>query len=125
MRKKMHAAHPNRSGLFDVKHDPGGIVDVEFMVQFLILGHAHRYPVLTGNIGNLALLKLAAQLGLVAAAPANAAQGAYREYRRLQHAQRLQEARYARVPHDAVRMHTAAVRNLWHEVMAVAEPPPV
>src|SRR5256885_13424282 len=29
MRARMHAAHPNRSGLFDLKHDAGGVIDVE------------------------------------------------------------------------------------------------
>ena len=40
MREKMFEAHPNSSRLFDVKHDRGGIIDVEFIVQYLILGHA-------------------------------------------------------------------------------------
>ena len=120
MRDKMHSAHPNTSGLFDVKHGRGGIVDVEFMVQYLVLGHAHAHPALTGNIGNLALLKLAAQLGLIANAPATAVHAAYREFRRLQHALRLQELRYARVPHESVRQHTAAVRSLWQTLIASA-----
>ena len=120
MRDKMHSAHPNTSGLFDVKHGRGGIVDVEFMVQYLVLGHAHAHPALTGNIGNLALLKLAAQLGLIANAPATAVHAAYREFRRLQHALRLQEVRYARVPHESVRQHTAAVRSLWQTLIASA-----
>ena len=117
MREKMHAAHPNRSGLFDVKHDRGGIVDVEFIVQYLVLGHAHQHAALTGNIGNLALLKLAAQLGLIADAPATAAHAAYREFRQLQHALRLQGEHYARVPPDAVSGHAAAVSDLWQQVM--------
>ena len=58
MRSRMLAGHPNASGLFDIKHDRGGIVDVEFIVQYLVLGFAHRHPELTGNIGNLALLRL-------------------------------------------------------------------
>ncbi|MGH8756231.1 MAG: bifunctional [glutamate--ammonia ligase]-adenylyl-L-tyrosine phosphorylase/[glutamate--ammonia-ligase] adenylyltransferase, partial [Burkholderiales bacterium] len=67
MRGKMLEAHPNESGLFDLKHDRGGIIDVEFIVQFLVLGYAHANPVLTGNIGNLALLKLVAELKLLPA----------------------------------------------------------
>ena len=67
MRAKLHAAHPNRSGLFDVKHDSGGMIDVEFAVQFLVLGHAHEHPQLTGNLGNIALLGIAAGLGLISA----------------------------------------------------------
>ena len=118
MRKKMQAGHPNKSGLFDLKHGHGGIVDIEFMVQYLVLGHAHCHPALTGNIGNLALLKLATQLGLLEAAAATAAHAAYREYRRLQHALRLRGERYARVPWPSVEAHTLAVRALWQQVMA-------
>ena len=120
MRDKMHAAHPNRGELFDVKHDRGGIVDVEFMVQYLVLGHAHRHEALTGNIGNLALLKLAAALGLIDGASADAAHAAYRAFRRLQHTLRLQGEGYARVPAPSVAAHAAAVRALWKTVMETA-----
>ncbi len=69
MRDKLHAAHPNKSGLFDLKHDRGGMIDIEFMVQFLVLAHAHRYEELTRNLGNIALLGIAAKLGLIPAGP--------------------------------------------------------
>ena len=62
MRTRMQAAHPNRTELFDVKHDPGGMVDVEFAVQFLVLAHSDAHPDLTRNAGNIALLALAAAL---------------------------------------------------------------
>ncbi|MBC7501043.1 MAG: bifunctional [glutamate--ammonia ligase]-adenylyl-L-tyrosine phosphorylase/[glutamate--ammonia-ligase] adenylyltransferase, partial [Herminiimonas sp.] len=65
MRKKMADAHPNRSAFFDLKHDAGGMIDIEFMVQFLVLRHAAEHPQLVPNTGNIALLKLAGQLGLV------------------------------------------------------------
>ncbi|TAK42358.1 MAG: bifunctional [glutamate--ammonia ligase]-adenylyl-L-tyrosine phosphorylase/[glutamate--ammonia-ligase] adenylyltransferase [Betaproteobacteria bacterium] len=113
MRAKMHAAHPNKSGLFDVKHDAGGMIDVEFIVQFLVLAHAHRYPVLCGNLGNIALLRIAADLGLIPSDLAEASRNAYREFRRLQHALRLNGAQYARVPLEQVAAHANAVRGLW------------
>ncbi|MBI3526541.1 MAG: bifunctional [glutamate--ammonia ligase]-adenylyl-L-tyrosine phosphorylase/[glutamate--ammonia-ligase] adenylyltransferase [Betaproteobacteria bacterium] len=116
MRDKMRDAHPNGSGLFDLKHDRGGIVDVEFVVQFLVLGHAHRHAGLTGNIGNLALLKLAAGLGLLPDDLASGAHAAYREFRRLQHAMRLQGERYARVDPAGVAEHVQAVLHLWEWV---------
>ncbi len=97
MRQKMLDAHPNRSQLFDLKHDRGGIIDVEFIVQYLVLGHAHAQEELTGNIGNLALLKLAARLGLVGEPSAQAAHDAYRRFRQLQHSLRLQGEPYARI----------------------------
>jgi [glutamine synthetase] adenylyltransferase / [glutamine synthetase]-adenylyl-L-tyrosine phosphorylase len=113
MREKMHAAHPNKSGLFDVKHDPGGMIDVEFAVQYLVLANAHRFPDLTGNLGNIALLKMAAGHGLVAPELAERCRDAYREFRRLQHSLRLNDAKYARVPAAQVEPHLAAVRELW------------
>ncbi|HET7197898.1 MAG TPA: bifunctional [glutamate--ammonia ligase]-adenylyl-L-tyrosine phosphorylase/[glutamate--ammonia-ligase] adenylyltransferase [Burkholderiales bacterium] len=113
MREKLHAAHPNRSGLFDVKHDTGGMIDIEFSVQFLVLAHAARFAGLTRNLGNIALLGMAGELGLIDRALAARCQAAYREYRRRQHALRLNGAAYARVPPAEVAAHVAAVGELW------------
>ncbi len=119
MRQKMRAGHPNDSGLFDLKHDAGGLVDVEFTVQYLILAHAATHPELTANSGNIALLGLAGQLGLVPAALAEAAADAYRELRRRQHEIRLQGVEPARVTTETVAAAAAAVRQLWQAVFAV------
>ncbi len=117
MRKKMHAAHPNDSGLFDVKHDRGGMIDIEFAVQFLVLGFSRRFSSLTGNLGNIALLQIASDLNLIDKQNAESARIAYREYRRLQHSLRLNGAKYARVPPEQVAAHVAAVRALWTAVL--------
>jgi len=119
MREKLHAAHPNRSGLFDLKHDRGGMIDIEFAVQCLVLGHSHRHPDLTGNLGNIALLRMAAGHGLLGADLAERCREAYRDFRRLQHTLRLNGAQYARVPREQVAAHADAVRELWRAVMEV------
>ena len=116
MRAKMLEAHPNRSGLFDLKHDRGGLVDVEFIVQFLVLGHACEHAELTGNIGNLALLKRSASLGLISEPLALGAFEAYREFRRQQHMLRLQGEKFARVPRESVSPAVDAVLALWKSV---------
>jgi glutamate-ammonia-ligase adenylyltransferase len=113
MREKMHAAHPNKSGLFDVKHDRGGMIDIEFAVQYLVLAHSHEHASFTQNLGNIALLAMAAEQGLVPAALAERCRDAYREFRRLQHALRLSGAQYARVPTEKTAAHAEAVRELW------------
>jgi glutamate-ammonia-ligase adenylyltransferase len=118
MREKMHAAHPNKSGLFDVKHDRGGMIDIEFAVQYLVLGFAAKFPDLTGNLGNIALLKMSAEHGLVPMDLAEKARSAYREYRRLQHALRLNGAQYARVPRDQVSAEMRSVLELWKTVLS-------
>ena len=113
MRERLHAAHPNPSGLFDVKHDGGGMIDLEFFVQFLVLAHAARHAELAGNPGNIALLGIASRLGLIPADLAERCREAYRELRRVQHALRLDGAQFARVPQAQVAAQASAVRALW------------
>jgi glutamate-ammonia-ligase adenylyltransferase len=119
MRQKMVDAHgtkgEQRETVFDLKHDPGGLVDVEFVVQYLVLGHSHQHAELTGNLGNIALLKIAADLGLIPPDLAETVRNAYRDYRRMQHELRLNAAR-ARVAPDLVQRRVDAVRELWRVV---------
>jgi glutamate-ammonia-ligase adenylyltransferase len=122
MRRRMLEGHPNRSGLFDLKHDRGGMVDVEFIVQFLVLAHAHRQRQLLGNLGNIALLRIAGELGLIDAAAAAEVGAAYRRYRKLQHGLRLNNEPYARVPADEVAGEIAAVKALWRAVFGTDSP---
>ena len=116
MREKILAAHPNKSGHFDLKHDRGGMIDIEFAIQYLVLAHSLRHAELTRNLGNIALLGIASSLGLIPDALAEASRNAYREFRRLQHGLRLNGARFARVPPEQVSGHARAVRELWQEV---------
>ena len=112
MRKRMHEAYPNRSTLFDLKQDSGGMIDIEFIVQYLVLRYAAMYPQLTANAGNIALLHRSAELGLIDADLAAGVAEAYRTMRRLQHQLRLQ-GREARVEPSAVRDNAARVERLW------------
>jgi [glutamine synthetase] adenylyltransferase / [glutamine synthetase]-adenylyl-L-tyrosine phosphorylase len=92
MREK--CAPPTRCGagdVFDIKHSAGGMVDVEFVVQYLVLAHAARHPQLVDNVGNIALLERAEQAGLLPAGLGQAPPSAYRELRRTQHRARLNE----------------------------------
>ncbi|KZE31244.1 bifunctional [glutamate--ammonia ligase]-adenylyl-L-tyrosine phosphorylase/[glutamate--ammonia-ligase] adenylyltransferase [Crenobacter luteus] len=99
----------------DVKNARGGIVDVEFIVQYLILAHAHALPELTRNAGNIALLAVAAEDGLIDKELAETARAAYRLYRRRQHAVRLDEIRTVEVDDELV-AHYRAVCRLWEAV---------
>jgi glutamate-ammonia-ligase adenylyltransferase len=113
MRQKMHDGHPNKSGLFDIKHDAGGLVDVEFAMQYLVLANAAQHPEMTANIGNIALLKRAGELGLLPLEIALAAADAYRELRRRQHAVKLQGGEHARAEHGGLGQEIQAVKALW------------
>ncbi|MBI5785162.1 MAG: bifunctional [glutamate--ammonia ligase]-adenylyl-L-tyrosine phosphorylase/[glutamate--ammonia-ligase] adenylyltransferase [Rhodocyclales bacterium] len=116
MRKKMLDAHATkldeRDTVFDLKHDPGGLIDVEFAVQYLVLGYSWQYCELTENKGNIALLAMAARRGLIPVDLADAVRDAYRDYRRMQHALRLNDQK-SRVAKADVADRVAAVRKLW------------
>jgi glutamate-ammonia-ligase adenylyltransferase len=124
MRQQMADGHPNRSDLFDLKHDRGGMIDIEFIVQYLVLAHANRYPQLTGNLGNIALLKMAGELGLIPLDTAMTVRDGYREYRRLQHAERLNGAPYARVGREPLAPRIEATLDLWKTVFASSSSSP-
>jgi len=114
MRQRMRDAHPAHGPRFDLKHDEGGMIDIEFIVQYLVLRHAAAYPQLTVNVGNIALLKLCGSLGLIDAQLADGAAAAYRALRRLQHQVRLQGQDNARVERGLVAAHADVVMRLWH-----------
>ncbi|MGB6006819.1 bifunctional [glutamate--ammonia ligase]-adenylyl-L-tyrosine phosphorylase/[glutamate--ammonia-ligase] adenylyltransferase [Castellaniella sp.] len=120
MRDKISQGHPNRSGDFDLKHDRGGMVDIEFITQFLVLSQSGAHPELLGNLGNIALLGLAAQAGLIPGLLAADVADAYRVFRRRQHALRLQGAEKARVPPAECVRERDAVRELWGLVLEAA-----
>lgn len=91
MREKLRAARNVRAGFFDMKHSPGGMVDAEFALQYLILAHSGQHPELLANAGNIALLQRAESFGLLPADVGRQAADAYRELRRVQHRARLNE----------------------------------
>ena len=97
MRRKVHAGHPNVSGKFDLKHDSGGMVDIEFIVQFLVLAYSHQYEKLVKNLGNIALLGIAGEAGLIDREAALSVGDAYRLLRSCQHRLRLDGAEKTRI----------------------------
>ena len=113
MREKMFPTHPPVDS--NVKYARGGVVDVEFIVQYLILAHARRYPQLLDNYGNIALLNIAADCGLIDKTLAEQSRTAYRFYRQQQHNTKLRDAKKTEVT-DELLTHYGNVRKLWQEV---------
>lgn len=126
MRHKVHAGHPNASSEFDLKHDPGGMVDIEFIVQFFVLAYSHQFPALLGNLGNIALLHIAAKHQLISEVEAIEMANAYRMFRAQQHRLRLDGAEKTRISIDdypefaLARAHVSAI---WKKVFGVLSRP--
>lgn len=113
MREKMFPTHPPADS--NVKYARGGVVDVEFIVQYLILAHARQYPQLLDNYGNIALLNIAADCSLIDKTFAEQSRTAYRFYRQQQHNTKLRDAKKTEVT-DELLTHYGNVRKLWQEV---------
>ena len=112
MREKVRSARPVRGDKFDVKHSPGGMVDAEFAVQFLVLSESARHPELIDNVGNISLLQRAEAAGLLPQNVGQRAAAAYRELRRVQHHARLNEEPTQVTP-PALQAECDAIRQLW------------
>lgn len=112
MRERLRAANPGKPDLFDVKHSAGGMLDVEFVVQYLVLAHGAKHAEMLDNLGNIALLHRAESCGLLPAGIGHAAADAYRELRRAQHRARLDE-KLTQVDPATMSTHRDAVLALW------------
>jgi glutamate-ammonia-ligase adenylyltransferase len=101
---------------FDLKQDPGGIADIEFMVQYGVLAWAHEHPALLDFTDNIRLLERLAQAGRLPPADAGLLADAYRAYRAQVHRLTLQEqpALVEGAEFDALR---AQVLRIWRELM--------
>ncbi|MDR6425697.1 glutamate-ammonia-ligase adenylyltransferase [Variovorax paradoxus] len=115
MRNKLRGARPVKADRFDVKHSPGGMVDAEFAVQFLVLSASGEHPELIPNVGNIALLLRAEEAGLLPEGVGRKAAAAYRELRRVQHRARLNEEPTQVTP-PALAAERDAMLALWKAV---------
>jgi glutamate-ammonia-ligase adenylyltransferase len=115
MRERMASAKPVRGDKFDIKYSAGGMIDAEFVMQFLVLSQSAAHPELMANAGNIALLERAEILGLLPAGVGHGAASAYRALRQVQHKARLNEESIQLAPQD-MQTERAAILALWHAV---------
>jgi len=122
MRKQLGSKQPGLG--FHLKHDAGGLVDIEFIVQYLILAHAHQYPDLLQWSDNMRQLDLIAQHGLLGAEEALALQQTYIAYRSLLHKHALDNADY-KLDSTAFSDERRVVTAVWDKLFAGIEPGPL
>ena len=117
MRERVRMAHPVTAGYFDVKHSAGGMVDLEFAVQYMVLLHSAHHAALCANSGNIALLLACETARLVPEGCGQAAADTYRALRQIQHTARLNEAP-TQLPTHAAQAEQTAGLALWTAVFA-------
>jgi glutamate-ammonia-ligase adenylyltransferase len=117
MREKMRQSLDRSKGeMFDLKQGVGGITDIEFMVQYLVLREASRYPGLLAWSDNIRLLDGLAEHGVLTAETADMLADAYRKFRAVNHRNVLRDES-GLVAADELPQERTAVRELWQSMM--------
>ncbi len=117
MREKMRTSlAPRDADRFDLKQSPGGIVDIEFIVQFGVLAWAHEEPRLLDFPDNIRQLGVLADCGKLTRTESDSLATAYRTYRARQHKLTLL-GEESRVDADAYVELRETVRAVWSQLL--------
>ncbi len=120
MREKMRTHLGSKAGdhtLFHLKQDAGGIVDIEFMVQYAVLAWAHKAPTLTRYTDNIRILETLEQAGLLGAVEVAQLIEAYKAYRSTGHRLALQHQEAVLQGDDVFVEERRQVRALWQRLL--------
>jgi [glutamine synthetase] adenylyltransferase / [glutamine synthetase]-adenylyl-L-tyrosine phosphorylase len=104
------------SGLFDIKQDPGGTADIEFLAQYWALLHAGSHPPVVMFADTIRQLESVASADLVPQSTVDVLTQAYRRYREHTHHLSL-EGREPVVPGEEFAATRAAVTAIWDATM--------
>ena len=99
-------------GIFDLKQSPGGMMDLEFLVQYLLLRHAPEQPAVVDWSDNVRQLDALARMGVIEAQAAEALTAAYLDIRSRMHRKVLAD-RKPEEPETAMVEHADCVRHHW------------
>ena len=100
---------------FDLKQDAGGIVDIEFMVQYAALAWSETHPPLLRWTDNIRILEELEHEGLMPAEDASLLREAYKAYRSAAHRQALQKDAGV-IPGDQFADERRQVLRIWKEL---------
>ncbi|HTY49421.1 MAG TPA: bifunctional [glutamate--ammonia ligase]-adenylyl-L-tyrosine phosphorylase/[glutamate--ammonia-ligase] adenylyltransferase [Steroidobacteraceae bacterium] len=116
MRRELSKAGP---GQFDIKHDAGGVADIEFLAQYWALAWALRHPAVAMFADTIRQLESVASGNLVPQSTVDVLTGAYRSYRERTHHLSLQGAPPI-VPEGEFAGLRTAVTAVWNAAMTEA-----
>jgi len=114
MRKKIrsHKSEKHRD-VFDIKQGPGGIVDIEFLVQYLVLLHAHHVESVSTWSDNVRIMEALEKEKLLSQEDAHVLKKAYLAYRKYVHRQSLEE-KQAISGQNSFKIMSDEVTRIWN-----------
>jgi glutamate-ammonia-ligase adenylyltransferase len=104
------------AGIFDLKQDTGGMVDIEFLVQYLVLLKSHEHPQLQKWTDNVRLIQELITTGAIDEYTAHILKHAYLIYRAAAHQASLQE-KSARVTQEKFSHLRSRVKKIWNRFL--------
>jgi len=124
MREQLYAEHGTQdSETFDLKHDPGGIIDIEFLVQYQVLRLSPDHSELAEWTDNVRLIQTLIETGIIHDRQAYLLKQAYLSYRMVAHRLALQE-KPAKINAGRFRNRRQAVIQIWHRFFESSEHAP-
>ena len=119
MRQKMHDnAAPLPPDTFHLKQSAGGLIDIEFIVQYLLLTHGAAEPILSRMSDNIRQLAALEATGILTSSQAMTLRDAYRKLRAEAHHRQLndRDKRVPAAPWQALRDNICAI---WRDIFAL------
>jgi len=117
MRNKMLEAKASKSlADFNIKNDTGGLVDIEFIVQFLVLSYAYKHPEICRHTDNIRILDACSQAGLLERENAQELKEIYLRYRKYLHQLSLKLLSEV-VDIDLFASERGVVQNYWASLL--------
>ncbi len=122
MRKKMADNFAVKAvGRFDLKHSPGGIADIEFIVQFCVLAYAHKTEKLIDFTDNIRIMASLRENGYISEYQLDTLHNAYCAYRDRGHRETLQGSTNV-IAESIFADIRPKVKQIWSEIMSSHQP---
>lgn len=116
MRNRMASNDRSDNEWFDLKLGRGGIVDIEFIVQYCVLRWANNHPELTTPRSNVGLLEILGRTGVLKRSKANTLKEIYSELLAMEQRLKLQELP-PKVEQRLFLAERQQVIELWDELL--------
>ncbi|MDD7805177.1 MAG: bifunctional [glutamate--ammonia ligase]-adenylyl-L-tyrosine phosphorylase/[glutamate--ammonia-ligase] adenylyltransferase, partial [Endozoicomonas sp. (ex Botrylloides leachii)] len=117
MKMRKHLGNKYQKGMIDIKYGAGGILDIEFLMQYAVLKYGAIYPSIVQWTDNIRISEQLEAEGLLSSSDAQKLRSAYKKLRLIIHKQALQNQQALASVNDG-EAHIRCVKSLWEQWMS-------
>ncbi len=104
--------------MFDLKQGYGGIIDIEFLIQYLVLSYSHSYPDLLKWTNNIKFIQHFEKIGILSADHAKTLKKGYTAYRAAIHSLNFTEKK-GLINADNFKTIRKNIIKIWEQYMQI------